>query len=158
MQIKKPIILLAFIVLCEAAGLIGTVFTINSIPTWYAALIKPSFNPPAWLFAPVWTVLYLLMGVSAYLIYEKGIKNRDVRVALYIFAVQLVLNVLWTAAFFGLRSITLGLVAIILLWCAIAVATIAFYRIRRSAGWIMLPYILWVTIAMVLNYYLLILN
>jgi tryptophan-rich sensory protein len=158
MRIRKPVALVASIVISELAGAIGSVFSISAIPNWYAALNKPSFNPPNWLFGPVWTILYFLMGVSAYLIYANGIKKNNARMALYAFSVQLVLNVLWSFAFFGLRSTSLGFAAIILLWISIAVTTVMFYRIRKSAGWLMLPYILWVSFAAVLNYFILILN
>ena len=158
MRIRKPVALIVFIILCEAAGLFGSLFTFSSIPTWYASLIKPSFNPPAWLFGPVWTILYFLMGVSAYLIYEKGFKKSNAKTALYVFGVQLVLNILWTISFFGLKSISLGFATIILLWIAIIGTIIAFLKIRKSAGILLLPYILWVTFAALLNYYILILN
>ena len=115
MRIRKPLALVAFIILCEVAGLFGSVFTINSIPTWYAGLSKPAFTPPSWLFAPIWTTLYLLMGISAYLIYESRTRKRGARMALSVFGVQLALNVLWTLAFFGLRSTLLGFAMIVLL-------------------------------------------
>lgn len=158
MRIRKPLVLVAFIVLCEFAGLFGSIFTFSSIPTWYAGLNKPAFTPPGWLFGPVWTALYFLMGISAYMIYESSSRKRNVRKALSIFAAQLVLNVLWTVAFFGLRSTQLGLVAIVLLWIAIAATIIEFARVRRGAALILVPYILWVTFAAFLNYFVLILN
>lgn len=146
------------IIICEAVGIVSSLFTISSISTWYAALAKPSFTPPGWLFGPVWTILYFLMGVAVYLVYEKGIKKGSVRGAIGIFALQLALNFLWTAAFFGLRSISFGFAIIILLWLAIAATIIAFYRVRKSAAWLLIPYIAWVTIAMALNYLILVLN
>jgi len=158
MRIKRPAALVAIIVLCEVVGLLGSLFTFSSIPTWYASLSKPSFTPPSWLFGPVWVILYFLMSVSAYLIYENGIKKKNVKRALYVFAAQLALNFLWSVAFFGARSISLGLVIIVLLWIAIAITIIEFFRIRKSAGVLLLPYIAWVTIAMALNYSILVLN
>ncbi|HIH50154.1 TPA: tryptophan-rich sensory protein [Candidatus Micrarchaeota archaeon] len=158
MRIRKPLALVAFIILCEVAGLFGSVFTINSIPTWYAGLSKPAFTPPSWLFAPIWTTLYLLMGISAYLIYESRTRKRGARMALSVFGVQLALNVLWTLAFFGLRSTLLGFAMIVLLWIAIAATIIEFVRIRKDAALLLVPYIVWVTIAAFLNYFLLILN
>jgi len=158
MRIRKPLVLVAFIVLCEFAGLFGSIFTFSSIPTWYASLNKPAFTPPGWLFGPVWTVLYFLMGISAYMIYESRSRKQNARKALFAFGAQLVLNVLWTVAFFGLRSTQLGLVAIILLWIAIAATIIEFARVRRGAALILVPYILWVTFAAFLNYFVLILN
>jgi tryptophan-rich sensory protein len=151
-------VLVAFIVLCEFAGLFGSIFTFSSIPTWYASLNKPAFTPPGWLFGPVWTALYFLMGISAYMIYESRSRKQNARKALFVFGAQLVLNVLWTVAFFGLRSTQLGLVAIVLLWIAIAATIIEFARVRRSAALILMPYILWVTFAAFLNYFVLILN
>lgn len=158
MRIRKPLVLVAFIVLCEFAGLFGSIFTFSSIPTWYASLNKPAFTPPGWLFGPVWTALYFLMGISAYMIYESRSRKQNARKALFVFGAQLVLNVLWTVAFFGLRSTQLGLVAIVLLWIAIAATIIEFARVRRSAALILMPYILWVTFAAFLNYFVLILN
>jgi benzodiazapine receptor len=93
------------IVVCQAAGLIGSIATFPSIPTWYASLDKPPFNPPNWVFGPVWTTLYTLMGIAAFLVWRKGIRNREVKIALGIFVVQLVLNTLWSVVFFGLNSL-----------------------------------------------------
>lgn len=145
------LVALAFIIICELAGAFGSVFTIPSIPTWYASLAKPSFNPPNWLFGPVWLILYALMGISAYLIYEKR-KNKAVTGALVVFAVQLVLNVLWSAVFFGLHSALLGLLTIILLWIAIAITMVKFYGILKQAAWLLIPYLLWVSFAALLNF------
>ena len=96
--------LVAAILVCEFVGLLGSIFTIPAITTWYAALQKPSFSPPNWLFGPVWTLLYALMGVSAYLVWEKGIKKKGVKPALKLFSLQLILNFMWSILFFGLRS------------------------------------------------------
>jgi tryptophan-rich sensory protein len=158
MHIRKPLVLVAFIALCEFAGLFSSLFTLSSIPTWYAGLNKPSFTPPGWLFGPVWTTLYFLMGISLYITYENRTRKRNFKKALFIFGAQLALNVLWTVAFFGFRSISLGFVLIILLWIAIAATIFEFARIKRGAALLLLPYILWVTIAALLNYYVLILN
>ncbi|MCP8304020.1 MAG: tryptophan-rich sensory protein [archaeon] len=146
------------IVLCELAGVVGSVFTYPSIPTWYASLQKPSFNPPNWLFAPVWLILFALMGVSAYLVWSKGLESEGVKAALFIFVVQLVLNVLWSIVFFGLHSIFYSFVIIIVLWIAIALTITAFVRVSKKAGALLLPYILWVSFASVLNYYIWLLN
>ncbi|HET6477981.1 MAG TPA: TspO/MBR family protein, partial [Dehalococcoidales bacterium] len=103
------------IVVCQCAGIIGSVFTTPAIPTWYATLQKPVFTPPNWLFAPAWITLYLLMGVAAFLIWRIGLDDRRVRVALSIFLIQLVLNALWSVVFFGLQSPLYGFIVIVLL-------------------------------------------
>ncbi len=146
------------IVACEVAGLIGAVFTTGAIPTWYAALQKPAFTPPNWLFAPAWTTLYLLMGIAAFIIWRRGLADRQVRLALLIFCIQLVLNILWSVVFFGLKTPLYGLVVIILLWIAILITILRFRKISVAAAWIMVPYILWVSFATALNAGILILN
>ncbi|HVA82549.1 MAG TPA: TspO/MBR family protein [Candidatus Aquilonibacter sp.] len=158
MKIKSPLALIASVAICELAGVIGSVFTIGSIPTWYAALAKPAFNPPAYLFGPVWTLLYLLMGVAIYLVYEKGMGNNLGRLAAFAFAIQLSLNALWSIVFFGMHSLLGGMVVIVALWLSIAATMILFWRISRRAAYLMAPYILWVSFAMALNYSLLALN
>ena len=143
------------IVVCEAAGAIGSVFTISAIPDWYAALQKPWFTPPNWLFAPVWLALYLLMGVSLYLLWERRPQSAA---ALAAFGVQLVLNVAWSAVFFGAHLLFYGFVVIAMLWVAILVAMVLSFRISKRAAAPLVPYILWVTIASALNYYVWVLN
>ena len=142
-----------FIIACELAGVIGSIFTIQSIPTWYASLIKPPFSPPNWLFAPVWTLLYALMGIAAFLIWEKkrGAQKQSATAALNMFGAQLVLNVLWSVLFFGLRSPLLGVLSIIPLFLTIALAMRQFHPIDKRAFWLMVPYILWVGFASLLN-------
>jgi benzodiazapine receptor len=143
--------LVVSIVACLAAGAIGSIFTRSAIPTWFATLEKPVFSPPNWLFAPVWTLLYILMGIAAFLVWRKGLENRQVRTALIIFLIQLILNVLWSVVFFGLESPLLGLVVILFLWVAILVTVIQFFKISRTASVLLWPYLLWVTFAAVLN-------
>jgi benzodiazapine receptor len=140
------------IVVCQAAGLIGSIATFPSIPTWYASLDKPPFNPPNWVFGPVWTTLYTLMGIAAFLVWRKGIRNREVKIALGIFVVQLVLNTLWSVVFFGLNSLAGGLVVIVVLWIAILLTIITFFRMSKVAGALLVPYILWVSFATILNF------
>ena len=142
------------IVVCQGAGLIGGVATFPSIPTWYASLEKPAFNPPNWLFGPVWTTLYALMGIAAFLVWRQGIRKREVKIALGIFLVQLVLNSLWSIVFFGLHSLLGGLAVILPLWVAILLSIVAFYRISKTAGVLLIPYILWVSFATILNFFL----
>ncbi len=155
---KKILGMLVSIVICEVAGVIGSVFTTPSIPGWYAGLIKPSFNPPNWLFGPVWTVLYALMGVAAYLVYEKGWKDGKVRRALIVFVGQLILNALWSIVFFGAHMILGAAVVIILLWGMILASIALFSKVSKAAAWLLVPYILWVSFATVLNIALYVLN
>lgn len=157
-KVRSPIALVASIVGCELAGAIGAIFTVQSIPTWYAALAKPFFTPPSYLFGPIWTTLYLLMGIALYLIYTSKRKAKGAKIALAAFAVQLALNILWSVAFFGMRSIAGGLADIILLWVAIAVTIAAFWKVSKTAAYLMVPYLAWVSIAMALNYSLFLLN
>lgn len=133
-----------------AAGAIAGMFTAKAIPGWYETLNQPSFNPPNWVFGPVWTVLYILMGISLFLVWqtEPG-PDRTMAMASFIF--QLLLNFAWSFLFFYFRRIGLALVGIILLWCAILAMMFLFYRIKPLAAWINLPYILWVSFATVLN-------
>ncbi|MFC2050307.1 TspO/MBR family protein [Chloroflexota bacterium] len=143
--------LVVSIVACLAAGAIGSIFTRQAIPTWYATLEKPVFNPPNWVFMPVWTLLYIMMGVAAFLVWRKGLEDKQVRIALVVFLVQLVLNALWSVAFFGLESPVYGLIVIVALWVAILVTVLKFYRISVAASVLMWPYLLWVTFAAILN-------
>ncbi|MCL4435674.1 MAG: tryptophan-rich sensory protein [Thaumarchaeota archaeon] len=143
--------LISAIVVCQLAGVIGSIFTISSIPTWYAGLEKPFFAPPNWLFGPVWLSLYTLMGISLYLVWSRGADTRRGSLALTVFGVQLVLNALWSVLFFGLRSPILGLVEIAALWIMIAATIVLFYRVSRAAALLLIPYIAWVTIAAALN-------
>jgi translocator protein len=140
------------------ASAVGSFATVRSIPTWYKGLAKPSFNPPAWLFGPAWTLLYLLMAVAAWLVWKQGIGAAGVKLALAVFLVQLVLNALWSVFFFGLRSPLAGLVDIIVLWLAIVATIIIFFRVSVPAGVLLLPYIGWVTFAALLNAAILRLN
>jgi translocator protein len=156
--VKKALRMLLFVLVCLLAGFIGSVFTTPSIPGWYAGLTKPSFNPPNWVFAPVWTTLYVLMGLAAFLVYEKGPKRSEVRKALAVFAVQLVLNALWSIVFFGAHMILGAAILIVALWALIAASIWLFSRISRAAAYLLVPYILWVSFATVLNISLYILN
>jgi tryptophan-rich sensory protein len=146
------------IVACELAGIIGSVFTTPSIPGWYAGIAKPSFNPPNWIFGPVWTLLYALMGLAAYLVYEKGLKRPEVKKALAVFAAQLLLNALWSIVFFGAHMILGAAVVIVLLWAMILATILLFTKISKTAAYLLVPYILWVTFAAVLNVSFYVLN
>lgn len=149
--------LVSLIAVYIAAG-VGTVFTTSSITTWYDALAKPSWAPPNWLFGPVWTALYTLMAIALYLVWREGLERKDVKIAVGIFAAQLILNILWSVIFFGYQSLLGGLISLIILWIAILANIIVFYRISRPAGLILVPYIIWVSIAGYLNYTVYLLN
>jgi tryptophan-rich sensory protein len=140
--------LFASILLCEAIGLIGSFFTFPAIGTWYAALQKPFFNPPNWLFGPVWTILFALMGISLYLVWEKGLTKK----AIIFFGIQLILNLAWSILFFGLHSPMLAFAEIIFLWIAIAATILEFKKVSQKAAWLLIPYILWVSFAAILNF------
>jgi translocator protein len=155
---KKALGIAVFVLICELAGFVGSVFTTPSIPGWYAGLVKPPFNPPNWLFAPVWTILYALMGLAAYLVFQKRAGHPEVRKALAIFGVQLVLNMLWSIVFFGAHQILGAAVVIVLLWAMILETILAFSKISRPAFRLLIPYFLWVSFATVLNISLYVLN
>ncbi|MFC2033855.1 TspO/MBR family protein [Chloroflexota bacterium] len=155
---KNGIKLVSSIIICLCAGFIGSVFTTPAIPTWYAQLEKPIFNPPNWLFAPVWTILYILMGISAFLVWCQLNHNRQIKVALIIFLIQLSLNTLWSVVFFGLESPLYGIIVIIALWIAVLLTILRFLKISALAGWLLIPYIGWITFAAILNIFIFILN
>ncbi|HEX7401977.1 MAG TPA: TspO/MBR family protein [candidate division Zixibacteria bacterium] len=142
------------IIVCQLAGFVGSLFTTPSIPTWYAALRKPVFNPPNSVFGPVWTTLFLLMGISAYLIWRKGLQDKNVKMALIIFIVQLGLNVIWSILFFGLHSPFSAFMEIIILWLVILATFLYFMKISKPAGILLIPYLIWVAFAAILNYHL----
>ena len=150
--------LIISILICHSAGFIGAVFTSSAIPTWYDSLKKPPFSPPNWIFGPVWIILYTLMGISAYLVWRQGINDSQVKTALIIFGVQLFLNALWSPIFFGFRALFAGLIVIIIMWIAILLTILAFLKISTVAAVLLIPYILWVSFATILNFSLWILN
>ena len=152
MECRTIFKLVIAVVVSELAGVIGSVFTVPAIPTWYATLVKPALNPPGWIFGPVWTTLYLLMGVAAFLVWRKGLQQPQIKKALGIFAIQLTLNALWSIIFFGLHNPGIALAEIIMLWFAIIWTITAFFKISRPAAYLLLPYILWVSFAAYLNY------
>lgn len=152
MKTKNIVKFIISIIVCQIAGLIGSVFTMPSIPTWYAALKKPSFSPPNWLFGPVWIVLYVLMGISLYIVWKKRLKNKEIRVGILLFGIQLVLNTLWSIIFFGLQNPMYAFVEIVVLWFAITLTIYHFWKIDKKAAYLLIPYILWVTFASILNF------
>lgn len=148
-----PRILIA-VFICLAAGFLSGLVTTNAIETWYVTLNKPSFNPPNWLLGPVWTVLYIVMGIAAGMVWNKGTENPEVRLALSAFIFQLGLNALWSIIFFGMKNPGLALAENALLWLSIGGCIYLFSRVSKPAAWLLLPYILWVSFAIVLNYFL----
>lgn len=140
------------------AGAFGSLFTSSSVGTWFPTLVKPALNPPSWVFGPVWTVLYVLMGIAAFLVWKQGWERGDVKNALKIFSLQLVLNTTWSVVFFGLLNPFLALINIVLLWCAILWTIVSFSRISRPAAWFLAPYLAWVTFATYLNVFIWLLN
>lgn len=147
--------LLVAILVCEIAGIVPGYLTAGDVSTWYPTLAKPWFTPPSWVFGPVWTILYLLMGIALYLVWHDddhdGRRVRLRRLALTLFGVQLVLNAAWTLTFFGARSILGGLIVIVALWLAIVATIGSFWRLDRRAALLLVPYLVWVSYATLLN-------
>lgn len=141
--------LAGFVGLCLAAGALGGLATAQSVTEWYPTLTKPSWNPPSWVFAPVWTTLYVLMAIAAWMAWRRGPVAKP---ALQLFIVQLALNVAWSFIFFGAHNPGLAFAEIIVLWLAIIATARAFWRLSQPAGLLMLPYIAWVSFAAVLNF------
>jgi benzodiazapine receptor len=154
-EIPKLIISILIVFL---AGSVGTIYTLKEITTWYVSLPKPGWTPPNWAFGPIWSTLYVLMGISLFLVWREGLDRKDVRIAILIFAIQLFLNVLWSLVFFGTHNIFGGLVFVIILWISILINIIVFYRVSKPAAIILIPYLIWVSIASYLNYSVFILN
>ena len=177
----KVIKLVISVLICEGAGFLGSIFTAPAIPKWYALIEKPGFNPPNWIFMPVWTILFFLMGVSLYLVWEKkaavSVSSRDAGAKFWnpisakfwagswkeenvimVFALQLFLNVLWSAIFFGLKAPDLAFFEILMLWVAIIYTIANFHRVSKAAAFLLLPYLLWVSFAAVLNLCIWLLN
>lgn len=156
---KNWLKLIISLVLVSAVSYLGSLATINSIPTWYATLSKPSFQPPNWIFGPVWTILYLMIAVSLFLVWKNNKAKPTLKKKAYtIFSVQLFLNMLWSMIFFGAHEILSALVIVVLLWLAIIMNILAFYKISKSAGWLLVPYLLWVSFASILNFAVWMLN
>lgn len=143
--------------ICEIAGAVGSLFTVSQIPVWYSDLIKPPFNPPSWVFGPVWTTLYILMGLSLFIIWEKT-DSPGSKKAILVFLLQLSLNSLWSLLFFGMHNPSLAFVEIVVLWLSILWTIIEFKKISKPAAWLLVPYLAWVTFASYLNLAVAILN
>ena len=144
--------ILAVVVTCLAVGYFSGIVTRSAVTTWFPTLVKPSFNPPSWVFAPVWSMLYVMMGVAAGLVWDRIEAEREVvKKALIFFAIQLALNDLWSYLFFGLQNPMLAGLEIILLWLMIFETYIQFAKINKISGYLLLPYLAWVSFAAVLN-------
>jgi translocator protein len=145
---RQSLALVGWCALCLATAATGIFVSIDG---WYASLHKPSWNPPAWIFGPVWTVLYLMMGMAAWLVWREGGWNARQR-PLGLFLGQLLLNAIWTPLFFGMHQIGLALIDISVLWLSIAATLIVFWQVRRPAGLLLVPYLAWVSFAAFLNF------
>lgn len=157
MKVNRKRLILS-IATCLAAGGAGSLYTAQSVSWWYPTLVKPSFSPPAWVFGPVWTFLFILIGCALYLVWDKGLKKKGVADAVALFGVQLILNVTWSYLFFGLRNPFLALIEIMVLWAMILATTLKFAKIDKTAGYLMIPYLFWVGFASVLNLAIVLLN
>jgi translocator protein len=145
---NKWMVLAGFIILCLGVGFVSGVMTAGAMVDWYPTLNKPFFNPPSWVFAPAWTFLYIIMAVAAWRVWLAGPSSKP---ALNLFFIQLVLNFLWSVFFFGMHSPALALIDIIAMWIMIALTMRAFFKIARPAGWLLVPYLAWVSFAAILN-------
>ncbi len=157
MRFSDILKLVASVILCQTAGFLGSLFTTPAIPTWYKTLNKPFFTPPNWIFSPVWISLFILMGISLYFVWRRA-DHPQSKPALIFFFVQLILNVLWSVVFFGFKSPFLGLVDIVVLWIAILLTIQYSIRVSKFAGGLLIPYLLWVSFAALLNFSIWILN
>ncbi len=152
---KKIIKLIFSVAVCFLASGVGAIFTSSSIDSWYSRINKPSFNPPNWVFAPVWTILFALMGIALFLVWSATPEQNKISVrknALFIFFIQLILNVFWSVVFFGLRSPFLALGIILILWILILFTITSFLKINKIAAILLIPYLLWVGFAAILNF------
>ncbi|MFZ2556216.1 MAG: TspO/MBR family protein [Minisyncoccia bacterium] len=156
--IRKLFQLLLFILIAQAVGIFGTYFTFDAIPTWYAELVKPSFSPPNWVFGPVWTILYAMMGIAAFCAWELWYEKTHAPRALNWYWLQLFLNGIWTLIFFGFKNLGLALIVILALFLAILMMIREFGKIDMRLALLLVPYLLWVMFASTLNYSLWMLN
>ena len=146
------------ILICQSAGIFGSIFTFEAVPDWYSTLTKPTFAPPGWVFGPVWIILYFLMGVSLYTVWVSESKPKIRKVFFTVFGIQLVLNALWSLLFFGLRSPLLGLVDIILLDIMVLTTIIYAKSVSKLAAILLVPYLVWIIFATILNSAIFLLN
>ena len=152
MKLNNSIKLIIDIIIPVAVGAISGFFTSSNVNTWFPTIVKPSFNPPSWLFAPVWTTLYVMMGIALFLVWKnesvaKSLKQK----AIIFFAIQMTLNFLWSFTFFEMHEIGWAVVNILLLWIFIIATIFSFAPISKTAAWLLVPYISWVSFASILN-------
>ena len=159
-KVKELPLLVLCIIICQAAGSIGSFFTNMSVSTWYPALIKPQFTPPGWVIGVVWFIIFILMGIALFFVWRKNLRlnNAFIKNAIVVFGVQLIVNIIWSAVFFGLQSPLYGLGVIAVLWVMILATIVMFWRVSRDAALLLVPYILWVSFAAFLNYDIWMLN
>ncbi len=158
MNKKNIYIFIISLIISFLPGIIGSIFTSEAITGWYALLQKPVLNPPDWIFAPVWTVLYLLMAIALFFLVKKAGKLSYIKFALILFTIQLILNGLWSYVFFGLKSLIGAIFIIIPLWITIIMCIMEFRFISIASSWLMVPYLLWVSFAVYLNIAIFLLN
>jgi tryptophan-rich sensory protein len=149
---QKVLKIILVVVVCVTIGYLSGMVTRDSITTWYPTLVKPVFNPPNWIFGPIWSLLYIMMGIAAGLIWTSNFEEKIVKKALGFFAIQLALNALWSYLFFGLHNPLLALIEIIILWLLIFETYNQFRKINKTASYLLLPYLAWVSFATVLNF------
>ncbi|HMU47615.1 MAG TPA: tryptophan-rich sensory protein [Chitinophagaceae bacterium] len=135
-----------------AIGFSGSFFTVTGIGSWYQGINKPAWNPPNWIFGPVWTTLYILMGIALYMVWKPGIMDRPHKIAFLLFGAQLILNFFWSIIFFGQHKIGWAFIEIIILWLMILLTIFSFAQVNKLAAWLLVPYISWVSFAAILNY------
>ncbi len=144
--------------ICISVVLLGSIFTQPSIETWYVDLIKPAFNPPNWIFGPIWTILYIMMAIAVFYIWKEIHKHKKAKIAFWIFWGHLLLNFLWSVLFFGLHNILFAFIDIVLLFVVLIYLVYLFSKINKIAGNLLIPYAAWIAFAMILNFSILILN
>lgn len=154
----KTLKLIISIVFCLGFGTLGAFVTNPAIPKWYVYLNKPFFNPPNWLFGPVWTILYILMGISLFLIWNKGIDKKGVKNALKVFMVQFALNLIWSPVFFGFKNLFLAFLIIICLWISVLTTIKSFSKLNKTSAYLLYPYFAWISFASILNFSVWLLN
>jgi translocator protein len=142
------------LILPQLAGFIGSFFTVSAIPNWYATLQKPSFSPPNWLFGPMWILLYCLMGVSVYLVWQKIEEDKKAKKAVWLFWIHLVFNAIWSIVFFGLQNPSLAFANLFIIWILIIALMIIFWKINKNSTYLLIPYFLWVSFAGILNFFI----
>lgn len=152
MSARTLLHILVFVASAQAAGLIGTYFTADAIPTWYATLAKPSFSPPNWVFGPVWVTLYTMMGIAAALVWSERTRKTHANRGMNWYWTQLALNALWSPIFFGMQRLDIALVVIVLLWLSIVMTIREFWKVHIWLGVALVPYLVWVSFATVLNF------